>query len=169
MSCWHSCHHQHHLKYLSSSLCFLQLPYFRWKRFAVVAALCILAVRAVIVQLAFFLHIQASILPELWKHNGIFVENNGFAYSSFILLLTNCNIWFVLPFLVLITNSMYMQIDQTFVFRRPAAFSKPLIFATGFMTFFSVVIALFKVTAAIYLKCCSLLHQAIGSNYFCSL
>ncbi|CAM0909011.1 unnamed protein product [Alopecurus aequalis] len=68
----------------------VNLPYFRWKRFAVVAALCILAVRAVIVQLAFFLHIQ------------------------------------------------------TFVFRRPAVFSKPLIFATAFMTFFSVVIALFK-------------------------
>ncbi|KAL5974023.1 hypoxanthine-guanine phosphoribosyltransferase [Asimina triloba] len=33
---------------------------------------------------------------------------------------------------------------QTFVFMRPAAFSRPLIFATAFMTFFSVVIALFK-------------------------
>ncbi|KAF8687236.1 hypothetical protein HU200_042904 [Digitaria exilis] len=68
----------------------INLPYLRWKRFAVVAALCILAVRAVIVQLAFFLHIQ------------------------------------------------------TFVFRRPAVFTRPLLFATGFMTFFSVVIALFK-------------------------
>ncbi|KAJ1260198.1 hypothetical protein BS78_10G214100 [Paspalum vaginatum] len=68
----------------------INLPYFRWKRFAVVAALCILAVRAVIVQLAFFLHIQ------------------------------------------------------TFVFRRPAIFTRPLMFATGFMMFFSVVIALFK-------------------------
>ncbi|KAF0904719.1 hypothetical protein E2562_036251 [Oryza meyeriana var. granulata] len=37
-----------------------------------------------------------------------------------------------------------MQIYQTFVFRRPAVFSRPLIFATAFMTFFSVVIALFK-------------------------
>nr|AHL26475.1 homogentisate phytyltransferase [Elaeis oleifera] len=68
----------------------INLPFLRWKRFAVVAALCILAVRAVIVQLAFFLHMQ------------------------------------------------------TFVFRRPANFSRPLIFATAFMTFFSVVIALFK-------------------------
>ncbi|XP_044970927.1 probable homogentisate phytyltransferase 1, chloroplastic isoform X1 [Hordeum vulgare subsp. vulgare] len=68
----------------------IDLPYFRWKRSAVVAALCIVAVRAVIVQLAFFLHIQ------------------------------------------------------TFVLRRPMAISKPLIFATTFMTFFSVVIALFK-------------------------
>ncbi|XP_078163015.1 homogentisate phytyltransferase 1 [Carex rostrata] len=68
----------------------IDMPFLRWKRSAVVAALCILAVRAVIVQLAFFLHIK------------------------------------------------------TFVFRRPASFSKPLIFATAFMTFFSVVIALFK-------------------------
>ncbi|KAG6472314.1 hypothetical protein ZIOFF_069774 [Zingiber officinale] len=68
----------------------INLPLLRWKRFAVVAALCILAVRAVIVQVAFFLHMQ------------------------------------------------------TFVFRRSAILSRPLIFATAFMTFFSVVIALFK-------------------------
>lgn len=36
-------------------------------------------------------------------------------------------------------------IIQTFVFRRPAVFTRPLIFATAFMSFFSVVIALFKV------------------------
>lgn len=68
----------------------INLPMLRWKRFALVAAMCILAVRAVIVQLAFYLHIQ------------------------------------------------------THVYRRPAVFSRPLIFATGFMSFFSVVIALFK-------------------------
>lgn len=68
----------------------INLPFLRWKRFAVVAAICILAVRAVIVQLAFYLHMQ------------------------------------------------------TFVFRRPAVFTRPLIFATAFMSFFSVVIALFK-------------------------
>lgn len=68
----------------------IDLPWLRWKRFAVVAAMCILAVRAVIVQIAFFLHVQI------------------------------------------------------FVYRRPAVFSRPLIFATAFMSFFSVVIALFK-------------------------
>ncbi|KAJ8543052.1 hypothetical protein K7X08_005575 [Anisodus acutangulus] len=68
----------------------VNLPLLRWKRFAVVAALCIFAVRAVIVQIAFYLHIQ------------------------------------------------------TFVYRRPAVLSRPLIFATAFMSFFSVVIALFK-------------------------
>lgn len=68
----------------------INVPLLRWKRFALVAAMCILAVRAVIVQVAFFLHIQ------------------------------------------------------TYVFRRPAVFSRPVIFATAFMSFFSVVIALFK-------------------------
>lgn len=68
----------------------INVPLLRWKRSAFVAALCILAVRAVIVQLAFYLHIQ------------------------------------------------------TFVFRRPALLSKTVIFATAFMTSFSVVIALFK-------------------------
>ncbi|XP_027360410.1 homogentisate phytyltransferase 1, chloroplastic-like isoform X3 [Abrus precatorius] len=68
----------------------IDLPLLRWKRFAVLAATCILAVRAVIVQLAFFLHVQ------------------------------------------------------TYVYKRPAIFSRSLIFATAFMGFFSVVIALFK-------------------------
>ncbi|KAK7852097.1 homogentisate phytyltransferase 1 [Quercus suber] len=68
----------------------INVPLLRWKRFALVAAMCILAVRAVIVQLAFFLHIQ------------------------------------------------------THVYKRPVVFSRPLIFATAFMSFFSVVIALFK-------------------------
>ncbi|KAF9616211.1 hypothetical protein IFM89_028987 [Coptis chinensis] len=68
----------------------INLPLLRWKRFAMVAAMCILAVRAVIVQLAFFLHMQ------------------------------------------------------TFVYGRPAVLTRPLIFATAFMSFFSVVIALFK-------------------------
>ncbi|KAJ9566202.1 hypothetical protein OSB04_002168 [Centaurea solstitialis] len=68
----------------------VNVPMLRWKRFALVAAMCILAVRAVIVQIAFYLHIQ------------------------------------------------------TFVYGRVAVFPKPVIFATGFMSFFSVVIALFK-------------------------
>ncbi|XP_068333134.1 homogentisate phytyltransferase 1, chloroplastic-like [Pyrus communis] len=68
----------------------INLPPLRWKKSAVVAAMCILAVRAVIVQVAFFLHMQVH------------------------------------------------------VYKRPAAFSRPLIFATAFMSFFSVVIALFK-------------------------
>ncbi|XP_071717220.1 homogentisate phytyltransferase 1, chloroplastic-like [Rutidosis leptorrhynchoides] len=68
----------------------INIPMLRWKRFALVAAMCILAVRAIIVQIAFYLHIQ------------------------------------------------------TFVYGRLTVFPKPVIFATGFMSFFSVVIALFK-------------------------
>ncbi|KAK3041123.1 hypothetical protein RJ639_027575 [Escallonia herrerae] len=68
----------------------IDIPLLRWKRFALVAAMCILAVRAIIVQIAFYLHVQ------------------------------------------------------TYVFGRPAILSKPVLFATGFMSFFSVVIALFK-------------------------
>ncbi|XP_071742127.1 homogentisate phytyltransferase 1, chloroplastic-like [Rutidosis leptorrhynchoides] len=68
----------------------INIPMLRWKRFALVAAMCIVAVRAIIVQVAFYLHIQ------------------------------------------------------TFVYGRLAVFPKPVIFATGFMSFFSVVIALFK-------------------------
>ncbi|CAN1142084.1 Homogentisate phytyltransferase 1, chloroplastic [Linum perenne] len=68
----------------------INLPFLRWKRFAFVAALCILAVRAVIVQICFYLHMQMH------------------------------------------------------VFGRGALFSRSLIFATAFMSFFSVVIALFK-------------------------
>ncbi|KMZ67650.1 Homogentisate phytyltransferase [Zostera marina] len=66
------------------------LPFLRWKRSPIAAALCILVVRAVIVQLAFFMHIQK------------------------------------------------------FIYGRPIMFTRPLIFATAFMSFFSVVIALFK-------------------------
>ncbi|KAH6828615.1 homogentisate phytyltransferase 1 [Perilla frutescens var. hirtella] len=68
----------------------INVPLLRWKRFAVVAAMCIFAVRAVIVQIAFYMHIQ-----------------------------------------------MY-------VYGRPAILTKSVIFATAFMSFFSVVIALFK-------------------------
>ncbi|KAL8460175.1 hypothetical protein ACS0TY_031906 [Phlomoides rotata] len=68
----------------------INVPFLRWKRFAVLAAMCIFTVRAVIVQVAFFLHVQMH------------------------------------------------------VFGRPALLSKPVIFATAFMSFFSVVIALFK-------------------------
>ncbi|KAJ0089475.1 hypothetical protein Patl1_14233 [Pistacia atlantica] len=84
----------------------INLPLLRWKRFAVVAAMCILAVRAVIVQLAFYLHMQ-------------------FVHLEFL-------------------NTNVIGTFQTHVYGRPAVFSRPLIFATAFMSFFSVVIALFK-------------------------
>ncbi|KAL0920167.1 hypothetical protein M5K25_009284 [Dendrobium thyrsiflorum] len=93
----------------------INLPFFRWKRFAVLAAMCIFAVRAVIVQLAFFLHIQ------------------------------------------------------TFVFRRPASFSKPLIFATAFMAFFSIVIALFKLNGGSNLVIPLLSYRVLPLEFWASL
>ncbi|CAH8363538.1 unnamed protein product, partial [Eruca vesicaria subsp. sativa] len=69
----------------------INFPLLRWKRYALVAAMCILADRTIIVQIAFYLHIQ------------------------------------------------------THVFGRLVMFTRPLVFATAFMSFFSVGIALFKV------------------------
>ena len=69
------------------------VPLLRWKRHPVAAAMCILAVRAVLVQLGFFFHIQ---------HKALGIASNAFALT------------------------------------------RPVLFATGFMLIFSVVIALFK-------------------------
>ncbi|KAL4548537.1 hypothetical protein Ndes2526B_g01102 [Nannochloris sp. 'desiccata'] len=66
------------------------LPFLRWKKYPVAAAACILAVRAVLVQIGFFCHMQHSL-------------------GAAELVLT-----------------------------------RPVIFATGFMLMFSIVIALFK-------------------------
>ncbi|WOK97060.1 hypothetical protein Cni_G05768 [Canna indica] len=68
----------------------INLPFLRWKQNAFLAASCILCVRAVVVQLAFFMHMQRYVLG------------------------------------------------------RPVALTKPVVFATAFMCFFSAVIALFK-------------------------
>ncbi|WOL05558.1 homogentisate geranylgeranyltransferase [Canna indica] len=68
----------------------IKLPFLRWKQNAFLAASCILCVRAVVVQLAFFMHMQRYVLG------------------------------------------------------RPVTLTKPVVFATAFMCFFSAVIALFK-------------------------
>ncbi|KAF3775510.1 putative homogentisate phytyltransferase 1 [Nymphaea thermarum] len=44
---------------------------------------------------------------------------------------------------VIVQLAFFMHM-QTFVYKRPAIFTRPLMFATAFMSFFSVVIALFK-------------------------
>ena len=60
------------------------------------------------------------------------------SYAGFFAIYYNCQMLFDLRS----TLNCYFQ---TFVFRRPVIFSRSLIFATAFMSFFSVVIALFKV------------------------
>lgn len=39
---------------------FLQLPFLRWKKYPILAAGCIFVVRAVLVQIGFYLHMQVS-------------------------------------------------------------------------------------------------------------
>ncbi|KAF3329590.1 homogentisate geranylgeranyltransferase [Carex littledalei] len=79
------------ISFLLGSAYSIDHPLFRWKRHAFLAASCILCVRAILVQLAFYAHMQ-----------------------------------------------------QVYVLQRPLSFTKSVIFATAFMCFFAVVIALFK-------------------------
>lgn len=99
--------------------CFIfQLPFLRWKRFAFLAASCILCVRAILVQIAFFLHMQV------------------FTMFPFIWFCTRCPYFFNL-----------MNFDQQrYVLGKPVVLTKSVLFAIAFMCFFSVVIALFKAT-----------------------
>ncbi|XP_058203365.1 homogentisate geranylgeranyltransferase-like isoform X2 [Rhododendron vialii] len=50
------------VSFLLGSAYSIELPFLRWKRNAFLAATCILIVRAVVVQLAFFIHIQKYVL-----------------------------------------------------------------------------------------------------------
>lgn len=63
---------------------------------------------------------------------------------------------FVFIFIQIEKISMIISIEicidfRTYVLKRPAVFSRPLIFATAFMSFFLVVIALFKVSTFVFL------------------
>ncbi|CAL0325562.1 unnamed protein product [Lupinus luteus] len=60
-----------------------QAPLLRWKRFPVLAAVCIMAVRAVVVQLAFFLHMQTYV----YKRPPVFSRPLIFA-TAFISILS---------------------------------------------------------------------------------
>ncbi|KAL5699964.1 hypothetical protein ACHQM5_025475 [Ranunculus cassubicifolius] len=52
------------ISFLLGSAYSVDLPFLRWKRHAFLAATCILSVRALVVQLAFFLHIQKYVLGK---------------------------------------------------------------------------------------------------------
>ncbi|XP_062115637.1 homogentisate phytyltransferase 1, chloroplastic-like [Humulus lupulus] len=72
-----------------------KVPLLRWKRFALVAAMCILAVRAVIVQLAFFLHMQVlghTILASILWTNAKSVDlSSKAAITSFYMFIWKVN------------------------------------------------------------------------------
>ncbi|XP_026454325.1 probable homogentisate phytyltransferase 1, chloroplastic [Papaver somniferum] len=52
------------ISFLLGSVYSIELPFLRWKRHAFLAATCILSVRALVVQLAFFVHMQKYVLGK---------------------------------------------------------------------------------------------------------
>ncbi|KAK1549974.1 hypothetical protein Q3G72_011579 [Acer saccharum] len=52
------------ISFLLGSAYSVELPFLRWKRHAFLAASCILIVRAIVVQLAFFIHIEKYVLGK---------------------------------------------------------------------------------------------------------
>ncbi|KAG2692079.1 hypothetical protein I3760_08G035700 [Carya illinoinensis] len=73
----------------------------------------------------------------------------GTAYSIDLPLLRWKRFAVVAAMCIVVVRAVIVQLAfflhiQTHVYKRPAVFSRPLIFATAFMSFFSVVIALFK-------------------------
>lgn len=126
---------------------YFQLPLLRWKRFALVAAMCILAVRAVIVQIAFYMHIQV-LLCIIFLILILYLWFIFFFFNKYYLrIMVSGNRTSIAGVVWQSDPNIVHKLFQTFVYGRPAVFSRPLIFATAFMSFFSVVIALFKVNA----------------------
>ncbi|KAA8525549.1 hypothetical protein F0562_007398 [Nyssa sinensis] len=70
------------------SIFLLMLPLLRWKRNAFLAATCILIVRAIVVQLAFFLHIQKYVLgrPMVFTKSLVFAVAFMCLFSTVIAL-----------------------------------------------------------------------------------
>jgi homogentisate phytyltransferase/homogentisate geranylgeranyltransferase len=105
----------------------VDIPLLRWKQYPVVAAACILAVRAFLVQLGFFQHMVNAMSSSSGSGSG----SEGGLLQWFTNLLS-----YLIPTL---SNSN----DTPTIYQ--AALSTPIIqFATGFMLIFSIVIALFK-------------------------
>ena len=102
------------------SLATFQAPLLRWKQHAFLAALCIIFVRAVLVQLAFFAHMQVANTVHIYPPN----------YKCFFVPFVYC---------------LMVLFAQQHVLKRPLAPTRSVVFATCFMCCFSAVIALFKV------------------------
>ncbi|KAE8056308.1 hypothetical protein FH972_013091 [Carpinus fangiana] len=76
------------VSFLLGSAYSIELPLLRWKRHAFLAATCILIVRAVVVQLAFFLHIQTYVLgrPVMITKSLVFAATFMCFFSAVIAL-----------------------------------------------------------------------------------
>ncbi|GFR42837.1 hypothetical protein Agub_g3795 [Astrephomene gubernaculifera] len=102
------------------------LPFMRWKRSPFLAAGCILAVRAVIVQLGFYSHMKGALLAAGTLTTTPVVTTAAASSSFLSSLLSSC-------------SYLLRQLQLT-----TASLSPAVQFVMGFMLFFSVVIALFK-------------------------
>ncbi|KAF8376768.1 hypothetical protein HHK36_031564 [Tetracentron sinense] len=76
------------ISFLLGSAYSVDLPYLRWKRHAFFAATCILFVRAIVVQLAFFVHIQKYVLgrPVSFTRSLVFATAFMCFFSTVIAL-----------------------------------------------------------------------------------
>ncbi|XP_028073254.1 homogentisate geranylgeranyltransferase-like [Camellia sinensis] len=76
------------VSFLLGSAYSVELPLLRWKRNAFLAAICILIVRAIIIQLAFFIHIQKYVLsrPVVFTESLVFAIGFTCLFSTIIAL-----------------------------------------------------------------------------------
>ncbi|KAL7187276.1 hypothetical protein ACSBR1_037358 [Camellia fascicularis] len=76
------------VSFLLGSAYSVELPLLRWKRNAFLAAICILIVRAIVVQLAFFIHIQKYVLsrPVVFTKSLVFAIGFMCLFSTIIAL-----------------------------------------------------------------------------------
>ncbi|KAK6782147.1 hypothetical protein RDI58_019943 [Solanum bulbocastanum] len=76
------------VSFLLGSAYSIELPFLRWKRNAALAAICIMVVRAIIVQFAFFAHIQKYVLvrPILYTRSLFFAVTFMCIFTAVIAL-----------------------------------------------------------------------------------
>uniref|UniRef100_A0A3Q7HNH0 Uncharacterized protein n=1 Tax=Solanum lycopersicum TaxID=4081 RepID=A0A3Q7HNH0_SOLLC len=76
------------VSFLLGSAYSVELPFLRWKRNAALAAICIMVVRAIIVQFAFFAHIQKYVLvrPILYTRSLFFAVTFMCIFTAVIAL-----------------------------------------------------------------------------------
>ncbi|KAH0670703.1 hypothetical protein KY290_026102 [Solanum tuberosum] len=76
------------VSFLLGSAYSIELPFLRWKRNASLAAICIMVVRAIIVQFAFFAHIQKYVLvrPILYTRSLFFAVTFMCIFTAVIAL-----------------------------------------------------------------------------------
>ncbi|OVA01358.1 UbiA prenyltransferase family [Macleaya cordata] len=76
------------ISFLLGSVYSIELPFLRWKRHAFLAAACILSVRALVVQLAFFVHMQKYVLgkPTIITRSLVFATAFMCFFSAVIAL-----------------------------------------------------------------------------------